>query len=458
MPPATLDTAALDRPPVGGPTPHLIEAISSALDEPAWLRRRRLDALAAYHALDWPSGHEEEWRRTPMDRVPLHDYHVRLGGRPAVPAALAALGLDTGPNRLRQIDGVLHERVLTDDLRARGVLLLPLAQAAREHEALVRRHLHATLPPSASRFTALSAALWTQGLFCYVPPGVRLEGSLRHILGKSAPAGGQTQGLFGQTLVVAGRDSAFTLVEAAASDDAPAAAGAAFLHRSVEVAAGPGAQVRYVGFQHWGRDAHAFVTQRVRTERDARVLIASLAFGGALSRERIVLDAAGEGIDAQLIGLFVADGRQHIEYDTRQDHRARGGVSDLQIKGALQGQSSAVQYGVIKITPDGQKTTGHQTMRNLILSPGAGADPIPVLEIEADDVQCSHAAAVGPVEPEPIFYLQTRGIPPQEAERMVVQGFLDVVAARLPDEDVRAAVERLVERKLAAGEKRERAA
>ena len=206
--------------------------------------------------------------------------------------------------------------------------------------------------------------------------------------------------------------------------------------------------MRYVGLQHWGHDVNAFVTQRLRTARDARVFSASVAFGGRLSRERIVLDAAEDGISADLVGLFVGTGDQHIEYDTRQDHTAVGGRSDLQIKGALDDRASAVQYGVVAISPEGQKTSGHQTMRNLLLSSGAGADPIPVLEIEADDVQCSHAAAVGPVDPEHIFYLQSRGIPPEEAERMVVQGFLDVVTQRLPDEDLRHAVDDLVHERL----------
>ena len=427
------------------PSPALVEAISKFLDEPTWLRDRRLEALRAYEVLSWPSGDEEEWRRTPMDGVPLDGYAVHLPSAAGAPARLAALGLDSG-SRVAQTDGVLLARSLDPTLAAQGVILAPLSQAAREDEALVRAYLHATVPVTESRFTALSAALWTQGLFCYVPKGVQVDVPLRHLIGKSAPGAG-AQGLFGQTLLVAGEGAAVSLIEAAASDDGPAGA-SAFAHRTVEIAAGVNSDVRYVGLQHWGHDVNAFVTQRLRTARDARVLSASVAFGGRLSRERIVLDAAEDGISADLVGLFVGTGDQHIEYDTRQDHTAVGGRSDLQIKGALDDRASAVQYGVVAISPEGQKTSGHQTMRNLLLSSGAGADPIPVLEIEADDVQCSHAAAVGPVDPDHIFYLQTRGIPPEEAERMVVQGFLDVVTQRLPDEDLRHAVDELVHERL----------
>lgn len=447
-----MTNAQLDAARAQTPTPDLVEAISAAHDEPTWLRDRRLDALRAYDVLSWPSSQEEEWRRTPMEGVPLDGYEVLLGNappspKPDVPARLAALSLNSG-NRVQQVDGVVEEQSLDAELASQSVVLLPLSQAAREHELLVRAHLHQTIPFSESRFTALSAALWTQGLFCFVPKGVRVDAPLRHLIGKSAVAGDAPQGLFGQTLLVAEEGSAVTLIEAAASDDGARADAISLLHRTVEISAGVDSDVRYVGFQHWGADANAFVTERIRTARDARVLSASVVLGGRLSRERIVLDAAEAGINADLVGLFVGTGRQHIEYDTRQDHTAVGGASDLQIKGALDDQANAVQYGVIRITPGGQKTSGHQTMRNLLLSEGAAADPIPVLEIEADDVQCSHAAAVGPVDPEHIFYLQSRGIPPEQAERMVVQGFLDVVAQRLPDEDLRQAVEALVDEKL----------
>lgn len=461
---AVVDETLRDGAAAGTPSADLVEAISAALEEPPWLRDRRLDALRAFQALSWPSGQEEEWRRTPMAEVPLHGYEVLINNSPAIPARLAALDLASG-NYLQQVDGVVLAQSLQPDLASQGVLLMPLAQAAREHERLLRTYLHQTLPFSESRFTALSAALWTQGLFCYVPKGVQVQGSLRHLIGKSpltkhtaTDETGSGHGLFGQTLLVAEEGSAVTLIEAAASDDgaAPDGDGGAalgyrsLLHRSIEIVAGANSDTRYVGLQHWGADAHAFVTERVRTARDARVLAASVVFGGSLSRERIELDAAGTGINAELIGLFVGTGRQHIEYDTRQDHHAVGGASTLQIKGALDDHATAVQYGVIAITPEAQKTSSHQIMRNLLLSDGAGADPIPVLEIEADDVKCSHAAAVGPVDPQHIFYLQSRGIPPAEAERLVVQGFLDVVAQRLPDEDLRHTVEALVHEKLNA--------
>ena len=154
---------------------------------------------------------------------------------------------------------------------------------------------------------------------------------------------------------------------------------------------------------------------------------------------------------AEIRGLFVGDGKQHIEHVTRQHHKGVGATSDLLIRGVLTDESQAVQYGLIRIEPEGQKTNAHQTMRNLLLDDGAGADPIPMLEIEADDVKCSHAAAVGPVDPDQLFYLQARGIPPKVAERLVVRGFLSEIADGVPDEHMRDVIDELVEIQLEPG-------
>ena len=448
------NTAVAEAGVVNGPTEELVEAVSRALDEPAWLRDHRLTALAHYRALDWPTGREEEWRRTPLEHAPLERYRLSLleeasarpapsgaGAHPQHPAQSAAAA---SGGLVQQADHTVMEQRLADDLRAQGVLLLPLSQAARDHEPLVRAHLNTTTPLDHDRFTALSGALWSQGLFCWVPTGVQIEPTLWHVIGKN----GADQGLFGHSLIVAAPDSSVTLVEAAASADGE---GAALINRSVEVVAEENARVRLIEVQDWGADAYAIDTVRARLGRGANVLLASAAFGGALYKGRLDAELTGEGSSADLVGLFVGAGRQHIEYSTQQIHDGVSGRSDLLIKGALEDSAQAVQYGLIHVLPSGQKSNSQQTMRNLLLSDGCRADPIPVLEIEADDVQCSHAAAVGPVDQEQLFYLQARGIPRAVAERMVVLGFLRVAVDRLPDAQVRTLVEELAEGKLGAG-------
>ena len=446
------NAAVLEESLTAGPTGDLVDAVSRSLDEPPWLRQHRLSALRTYEELQWPSGQEEEWRRTPLSDVPLERYRIPLG-RTAVPTPdLLSLAGPTRGGLLAHVDNAVTHLELSQELERKGVLLAPLSIAAREHEPLVRAHLNTVAPIDYDRFTALSAALWTQGLFCYVPRGVVVEPTLYHLLSKSA--GGL--GLFGHTLIVAAEGSAVTMVEAAATGDEAGdgdvdGEDASLVNRTVEIVAQDEARVQVVQLQQWGRDVSVFLTERASLGRYATVLLASAAFGARLHKERVEIDATGAGSRADLIGLFVGTGDQHIEFDTRQRHTGVGSSSDLLIKGALDDNADAVQYGLIKIYPSGQKTRSSQTMRNLLLSEGAGADPIPILEIEADDVKCSHAAAVGPVDPEHLFYLQSRGIDPDTAERMVVHGFLQVAVERLPDAHTREVVERAIEEKLHTG-------
>ncbi len=436
------DTALLEQPLTGAPTPDLVDALSTALDEPAWLRDHRLAALDAYQRTTWPALDQEEWRRTPMDDVPLEHFCLVTNGAGshALPTLPAAFNRPAG----LIIHNDAHPAILSPGRRLSraGVIFLPLSQAARDHEELVRPHLNSIIPTDQDRFTALTAALWSQGLFCYVPANVTLDEPLLHLLQKTTAG----QGIFGHTLIIAEAGAALTLLESAASDNLPPTdpPTPSLSHRTIEIIAGQNADIRLIEIQNWGNDVDAFVTQRTRQARDARVQLTSLALGGRLSKENIDVDLRGDGSQADIIGLFIGHDHQHIEYNTRQDHHGIGATSNLLIKGALTDHAAAVQYGLIKIWPEGQKAGGYQTMRNLLLSEGASADPIPVLEIEADDVQCSHAAAVGPVDPEHLFYLESRGIPPQQAHHMVVQGFLDVATEHLTDERIRTYVQDLI--------------
>lgn len=436
----------LDKQLTVAPSVDAVAALSASLDEPDWLRDHRLAALATFNALDWPASDQEEWRRTPMEGVPLEGWElpcdqgpVRPAGLPAVLSSLA--GDEAGG--LIHIDGTAVVQTLDEELTAQGVLLLSLSQAAREHESLVREHLNRVTRVDYDRFTALSAALWSQGLFCYLPRGVAVERSLLHLIGKRANASA-----LGHTLVVAEAGSAATLIEGCASEGSAEAP--TLTHHTIELALGDAAHIKLARLQEWDASTNAFLTARAHLGRDANVLLASVDFGGRLSKERLEVDLSGAGSHAELVALFVGRDAQHIEHNTRQNHSGVGGSSELLIKGALDDQAAAVQYGIIKIWPEGQKTAGFQTMRNLLLSEGASADPIPVLEIEADDVKCSHAAAVGPVDPDQIFYLQARGIPAAPAERMVVQGFLEVVAQRLPSTRLTEVVAQIIDRKLDA--------
>ena len=424
------------------PSPELVEAIATAQDEPRWLRDHRLRSLEIYRNLSWPSGHEEEWRRTPMQDVPLDRLAVDLA--PSSGDEAPPYPTDAAAGVITHADSTVTEQDLRQEIAAQGVLWLPLAAAAREHEALVRAHLNTVATVESDRFIALSAAFGTQNVFAYIPRNVQLSAPLAHRLTKT----GSDRDLFGHALVVAEENSAATVVEVAASADAPAVA---FLHHTLEIIAGAGAQLRLGRAQHWGTDARAFTTWRAHLGPQAHVVQGAAAFGGTLARDRIDAHLTCVGSRSEIVSVFTGVGRQHIECSALQTLDAERGESDLLIKGALDNDARAVQYGMIRISPGGQRTASQQTLRNLLLSDTSAADPIPVLEIEADDVRCAHAAAVGPVDPEHLFYLQSRGLPADTAERMVVQGFLVVAVDRLPDAALRTLVERWIEERLNAG-------
>ena len=440
------------------PTAEWVEAVSAQYDEPVWLRDARLAALQQYNALSWPSGQEEAWRRTPLEGLPLESWRMAMaGGLPAVAAGLIGserAGLvthhDNGSERSASDPKQAGTRELTAQLTKRGVIFAPLSQAAREHESLLRTHLGSLVNPDLAavghaRLVALSAALWTQGLFCYVPKDVAIDQPLYHLMTKT----GEAAGLFTHTLIVAEADSQFTLVEVGASDPIPGAnVEASLVQRTIEVVAGDGSRVDLMQLNRWGDDVVALASAGGKLGRGSQATWGSAVFGGRLHKEQVSFEIGSDGSHFDLLGVFVGTGSQHIEHITHQLHDTEGGSSELTIKGALDGDSRAVQYGTIHITPAGQRTAAQQTMRNLLLSDGASADPIPILEIEADDVKCAHAAAVGPVDPEQRFYLESRGIDPASAERLIVQGFLTAAVDRLPDAHTREVITDLVDRHL----------
>jgi len=438
-----IHTALLSR--EAAPLAERVEALSAALDEPGWLRGWRQAALQRALETPWPTGKEETWRRTPAERLPRRlEPAVAAARNGAAPPHLFAPHARSG--LLHHHGGPALDRSLSAEAEARGVLLLPLSEAAREHPALLQRWLGRTRAASFDRYGSLGAALWTQGVFCYIPPGVRLEQSIFHLTSQAADG----SDLWSYTLVAADRGSAVSVVDAGAGPQGGIGAGGRtpFVHDAVELIAADAAQLQFASVQRWSRDTAALTTAVGEVGRDAAIRYTSVSMGADLDKQRIDLELGQPGGRAELRGVFVGRGRQHIEHITRQHHSGANATSDLLVRGVLTDQSHAVQYGVIRIEPQGQQTAAFQTMRNLLLDAGAGADPIPVLEIEADDVKCSHAAAVGPVSPDQLFYLSARGIPPVIAERMVVRGFLAEIVDGIADQHLREVIDELIEAEL----------
>jgi len=428
-----------------------VERIS--VSEPEWLREQRAHAWDAYERTPLPTTKLEEWRYTDL-RKKLDLESLRLPDADAAPDDEGAW-----PDRLRQtmgedqaasghlviIDGHVVHSDLDSGLAERGVILCSLHEAVAEHEALVREHLTEAVPPEDGKFPALNAALWADGVLLHVPKGVRLESPIR-VTRWLSEAGAA---YFSRVLIVAESGSQVSYVDEVLSDDF---ASQTLTSTAVEVLARDRAQVQYVAVQRLGKGAFYQSVQRTLAGRDSTLDTLNVALGASVSRVDLNARLLGPGANSDMLGLYFGDGSQHFDFNTSQDHVTPNTASDLLYKGALDGSSRSVFRGIIRVHPGAQKTDAYQTNRNLLLSPKAHADSLPNLEIEADDVKCSHGATVGELDEDAKFYLMSRGLDRIAAERLVVLGFLGEVLSRLPLGGVSVKVSRVIEQKLAQHE------
>jgi Fe-S cluster assembly protein SufD len=247
------------------------------------------------------------------------------------------------------------------------------------------------------------------------------------------------------TLIVAGRGSRFNFLDeyVAKRDDEDG-----YRTGSAEIFVGEGAQVGYVAVQKWGRNVWHFADQRARLQKDSSLKLFNVTLGGKFSKTRVEASLVGEGSNAELKAIYLASGQQFFDFHTLQDHQVGNTRSDLLFKGALQGVSRTVYAGLIKIEKHAARSDAYQANRNLVLSDKAKATSIPMLEIDNNDVRCTHGATVAPVDPEHMFYLRSRGIPEQTAKRMLIQGFFGDVLDRIPFEHARKLVETELEARI----------
>jgi Fe-S cluster assembly protein SufD len=291
------------------------------------------------------------------------------------------------------------------------------------------------------KFAAHNAALWQHGLLVHVPRDVVLEQPLYVRIANTVEGGS----LFWRLLVVAEPGSRFTVIEehASASPDL-----AGYSNAAVEIVVQDGAKVEYVSVQNLSRATWHFASHHARVERDAELDWVAGGFGSAKGKVRIQNDLAGRGATSRVTGAYFADGTQHLDYDTFQEHIAPDTTSDFAFKGALRDTARAVWRGMIRVEEGAQKTNAYQENRNLLLSKTAHADSIPGLEILANDVRCTHGATLGQVDREQLFYLMARGLPRAEAERLIVRGFFQDVLDRVELEPVREALAAALEARI----------
>lgn len=409
--------------------------LSASLNEPEWMLDLRLKAWEVFASLPIPTTREEAWRRTDIRRFKLDSFGISLNGNGAtgadIPGHLAAqLTDDAAGGVLVEVNGLVKEYSLSDELREQGVIFCDMHTAVRQHGDLVRKYfMTEAVRADEGKFAAMHAAFWRGGVFLYVPPNVSAAAPLHSALWATS---GRT---FTHTLVVLDTNSEATFIDEYASP--PKGEGQALHNGAIELIVRDGASLHYASLQDFGTNVWQFNHECGRVGRDGKLDWITSVMGTRLTKAFQTSELDAPGAWARMSGIFFTNGRQHIDLDTQQNHNAADTTSDLLYKSALKGDSRSVWQGMIKALPGSQRIDGFQANRNLMLDRTARADSIPGLEIQADDVRCTHASTVGKLDQEEIFYLMSRGIPRNDAIRMVIQGFFDPVMQRIPFEGVR---------------------
>jgi Fe-S cluster assembly protein SufD len=411
-----------------------VQSFLESRNEPGWLLDQRRAAWQVFSETDWPGRREEEWSRTDIRLFKLEKY--------ALPAPVEA-GTATPRSVLSEdVHRAGHSTALNSwpvdasvDARwsEQGVLFGSLDALIVEHGERLRPFLQRRITnPYHDKFTALHAACWSGGHVLYVPRGVVVDLPF-HMF--STLSDGRVD--FGRTLVIL-EDGAEATVLAETASWGPTEGG---LHcGATEILVGRGANLRFVNLQDWGHGVWHFAHQRALVGGDASLQWTIAALGSRLSKVNQQVSLVGEGASCQVNGVLFTEGKQHLTYQTLQHHEAPHCHSDFLYKAALQDRSRTVWRGMIKVNPGAQKTDGYQRNDNLLLSDQARADSIPGLEIEADDVRCTHGSTTGKVDEELIFYAMTRGFTRREAARMIVSGFFQQIFDRISIESVRDAL------------------
>lgn len=420
---------------------------------PAWWLERKREAYARFAALPLPSRTDEAWRFSAIGALTVDGFRIAgpASSHAAAPESLPGFGLapvatlDFLNNRLAGATVALPP-----ELTAQGVVVVPLSQVLGSSQSgstapgsageVLRKHFMAQAQRLASdKFAALHTAFVGDGAFVYVPRGVELAGPI--VI--SHRAQGDSTAVFPHTLIVAEENARVTVIDRFASVDGAAqlAIGANDLY------AGHGAQVTYIGVQDWSRSTLSFQLNSTVVRRDARVQSLNLHLGARQARHESMSQLQAPGAFSEMLALTIADGEREFDQRTLQLHQAPNTKSDLLYKNALLDRARTIFSGLIIVDPDAQKTDAYQSNRNLILSEDAEANSLPGLEIQANDVRCTHGATTARIDPEQAYYLHARGIPPAQAEELLIFGFFEEVLDRLQNPELHAALTALIRAK-----------
>jgi len=383
--------------------------LAEVATEPTWLEERRRRGASLTQSLPLPDHKAKGWEFTDISKLEIDSYEEA------------------------DVDATVTG--------AEGATVVSLSDALSSHSQLLEERL-GSLVPVEDPFVARNEAGWRDGVLVHVPRGVKVAEPIRI----EVPVDRDGAAFGWRTLVVLEEGAEAEVWEHWSS---PGDEVDALLNSVVELSVGQAATLRYVNTQDISESAWIFSSQRAQVERDARLDWAALGFGSGGGKVRMETKLAGPGSEARVTGGYAGGPGQHLDFDTIQEHAAPNTNSDLAFRGVLAAGSTAVWRGMIKVDPGAQQTDAFQESRNLLLSTDAHADAIPGLEILADDVRCTHAAAIAQIDKEQLFYLTSRGLDPAAAKTLIIEGFLESLVERLAKGPVRDEISAALEKRLA---------
>jgi Fe-S cluster assembly protein SufD len=423
----------------------VFEAFVTSQHEPDWIQAKRREAFDVLREKYASELDPEEWKRVDLRTFRPGRFSIQTSASDATFETLLQDRAEFGGN-VAHVDGHCTKSLLDPEIAKQGVLFGSLTQLLAEHRETLEPHLMTrAVNMGQDRFTAWNAAYRTGGTILYVPRNVEVKQPLYSLIGLATDGAAD----FSHTLVILEDGASAALLEETVSANADIAG----LHiGAVELLVGRRAHLRYVQLQNWNQKTYHIAHQAGRVDEDASLQWTVGGLGAKLAHihQHVTLD--GRGSDAQVNGVTFATDRQLLSYYTQQTHNAPNTHSDLLYKQVLRDRARVVWRGMIKVDEIAQKTDGYQRCDALMLSPDARCDLIPGLEIEADDVRCTHGATTGRVDDEQIFYTMSRGMTKFEAMHMIVEGFFHQVYDRIPIQAVRETLSQAVEQKLGIGD------
>lgn len=418
------------------------------LDGPDWLKDRRKISRAAFNEAPVPRRGLHLWRYTdPLQflfgREHTSDSAISANHKKVEEVALRLLHEEHTAGLAVDLGGRDIKYHIGKGLKNNGFVVSSLKNALSSHQQLVQNYLYSQINNQSGKFEAMNGALWQDGIFVYIPDNAVIEKPL-HIL---HDAGVENAISFPRVLIVVGKNAECTIIDEYSGGGMDREKGNTYVNGAVELFGLADSRTRYVFLQRQASAITSYLTHRAQIEQGANMMTIALSFGGSVTKQNFGVNLNGQGAESNMYGLLFGTGRQHFDNHTLHRHSAGQTRSNIDFKVVLRDRALSAYTGLIRIDNRAKNCEAYQENRNLLLNPGTRAETIPELEILNQEVTCTHGATIGPIDPDMVFYLTSRGLSKPEAVQMIVSGFVSDTLKMVP-EDLRSRITDFVEQRL----------